>query len=81
MRSRDRGVLQTVLEPNPALWWITAGALAALAVAIYVPAVAQIFRFSPLGAPELAVAAGAGVAGLALQEAWKLIAPRRARAA
>jgi Ca2+-transporting ATPase len=79
MRSRERTIYETLLEPNPALWWITAGALAALAVAIYVPGIAEIFRFSPLGAIELAVAAGAGAAGLALQEAWKLIRPPRAR--
>ena len=57
---------------NAALWWITLGALAALGAAIYVPAAAAIFRFAPLGATELAVAAGAGLAGVAWVELLKL---------
>ncbi|MDH4095763.1 MAG: cation-translocating P-type ATPase [Betaproteobacteria bacterium] len=71
-RSRTRTVLATLREPNAALWWITIGALAALAAAIYVPAAAAIFQFSPLGAAELAVAAAAGVAGVAWYDLAKL---------
>jgi len=71
-RSRNRTVLATLREPNAALWWITLGALAALAAAIYVPAAAAIFRFSPLGAAELMVAAAAGIAGVAWIELLKL---------
>ena len=71
-RSHERLVVQTVREPNPALWGITLGALAALAAAIYAPPLAQIFRFAPLGALELAVAAAAGVAGVAWYELRKL---------
>jgi Ca2+-transporting ATPase len=59
-------------EPNAALWWITSGALAALAAAIYVPSAAAMFRFSPLGAAELMVAAAAGIAGVAWYELLKL---------
>jgi Ca2+-transporting ATPase len=32
---------------NPALWWIVAGTLAALAAAIYWPPAAALFRFAP----------------------------------
>jgi len=71
-RSRNRTVLATLREPNRPLWWITLGALAALAAAIYVPAAAAIFKFSPLGAAELMVAAAAGVAGVAWVELLKL---------
>jgi len=48
----------------------------ALAAAIYVPPVAAIFRFAPLGAAELAVAAAAGLAGVAWYELRKLAARR-----
>jgi len=72
-RSRTRTVLATLAEPNAALWAITLGALAALGAAIYVPAAAAIFRFAPLGAAELAVAAGAGLAGVAWVELLKLM--------
>ena len=71
-RSRTRTVLATLREPNAALWVITLGALAALGAAIYVPAAAAIFRFLPLGATELTVAAAAGLAGVAWVELLKL---------
>jgi Ca2+-transporting ATPase len=51
---------------NAALWWIVGAALAALALAIYAPAVAALFRFAALGPADLATAALAGLAGLAL---------------
>jgi len=76
-RSRRRTALATLREPNAALRWITLGALAALALAIYVPAAAAVFKFAPLGALELAIAAGAGVAGVAWVELLKLAARTR----
>jgi Ca2+-transporting ATPase len=76
-RSRRRTALATLREPNAALWWITLGALAALGVAIYVPWAAPLFKFSALGAAELALAAGAGVAGVAWYELLKLSAKMR----
>jgi Ca2+-transporting ATPase len=76
-RSRDHTILDTLSRPNPALWWVIAGALAALAGAIYVPAAARIFRFAPLSALELAVALGAGVLGILWLEAAKLARRRR----
>jgi Ca2+-transporting ATPase len=72
-RSRERTALQTLREPNPALWWIVGGALAALAAVIYVPAAAAIFRFTPLGALDVALAALAGIAGVAWYELRKLL--------
>jgi P-type Ca2+ transporter type 2C len=76
-RSRDRTLLETLRRPNPALWWITLAALAALAVAIYVPSIAAIFRFAPLRGPELAGAAVAGLAGVAWYELAKIVVRRR----
>ncbi|MEW6689824.1 MAG: cation-translocating P-type ATPase C-terminal domain-containing protein, partial [Pseudomonadota bacterium] len=74
-RSRERTILASLRRPNPAFWWIVAGTLAALAGAIYVPPAAQVFRFAPLGVPELLVALGAGVPGVlafdALRRAWR----------
>jgi Ca2+-transporting ATPase len=75
-RSRDRTIFDTLMRPNPALWWVIAGALAALAGAIYVPPVADIFRFVPLGAFELTVALGAGVLGVLGLEVVKLVRRR-----
>ena len=72
-RSRSRTALETLREPNRALWGIAAGALAALLAALYFPPAAEIFRFSPLGAAELALAAAAGAASVAWYELRKLV--------
>jgi Ca2+-transporting ATPase len=70
-RSRERSALAMLREPNAALWWIAAGAVGALLAAIYAPPAAAIFRFAPIGAVELAIAAGAGVLGVAWYEVRK----------
>jgi Ca2+-transporting ATPase len=72
-RSRSRSVVQTLREPNPALWWITAGALGALLASIYIAPVAAVFRFAPISAAELAAAAAAGVLGVSWYEVRKLL--------
>ncbi len=78
-RSRDRLIPDTLRLPNPALWWITGGTLVALAAAIYVAPVAELFRFAPLSAGYLAAAAAAGIAGVLWYEAYKFLRPRAAR--
>ena len=70
-RSRARTILQTLRLPNPALWWIFGGALAALLAAIYIAPMAALFRFAPLSAPDFGLAVLAGVAGVAWLEVWK----------
>jgi len=70
-RSRDRSILATLARPNPALWWIGGGALAALAAALYWPPAAQVFRFAPLAGADLVLAAATGAAGFAVLEASK----------
>ena len=77
-RSRDHALHTVLRRANPALWWITLGALAALAAAIYVPHVAGIFRFAAIPARHLVVAAAAGLAGVLWYEAYKLLRPRGA---
>ena len=78
-RSRTRTALETLRQPNRALWGITLGALGALAAAIYAAPLAAIFRFAPLAAGDLGVAAAAAIAGVAWYEARKLRVFRRRR--
>jgi Ca2+-transporting ATPase len=78
-RSRDRVILEALRSASPVLWWITAGTLAALATAIYVPPIAAVFRFASLSPIHLAIAAAAGIAGVLWYEAYKLVRPRYAR--
>jgi len=75
-RSADRLAIQMLSRANAAFWWVGGGALAALLGALYVPAIAALFRFAPLGAMELAVAAVAALAGAAWIELAKLMKPR-----
>ena len=70
-RSRHRGVLAALLSPNPALWWVTGGALGGLALVLYVPSLAALFRFAPLGATALGASILAAVGGLAVYEMFK----------
>jgi P-type Ca2+ transporter type 2C len=76
-RARAGTILATLARPNRALWWVIGGTLAALAVSLYVPAVADLFRFGALGALDLAAAFAAGTAAVLLAEGIKLT--RRAR--
>jgi Ca2+-transporting ATPase len=79
-RSRDRVIVAAWRSPNRMLWWMTAGTLAALAAALYVPPLADVFRFAPLAPGPLALAAGAGIAGIVWYEGYKLVRPRHDRA-
>ena len=72
-RSPDRLIVATLARPNPALWWVLFGALAALAAAVYFPPLAEIFRFAPLATGDVAIAAVAGLAGVLGFEALKLL--------
>jgi len=78
-RSRTRPILATLARPNRMLWWMTVGTLAALALALYVPPAAAVFRFAPLGAGDLGLALAVGIAGILWSEGWKLYAATRRR--
>ncbi|MGC1818812.1 MAG: cation-translocating P-type ATPase, partial [Casimicrobiaceae bacterium] len=63
-RSRDATLLETLTRPNPAIWWVIAATLAGLALALYVPAVREIFRFGAPDGPQLLACAAAAIAGI-----------------
>jgi len=71
-RSRRHSLLQALRAPNPAFWWVVGGTLAGLLAVLYVPPLAGLFRFAPLGPADLALAAAAGVAGVLCNEGYKL---------
>ncbi len=78
-RSRSQTIVETLRLPNRTLWWIVAGALCALAAALYVPAVSTLFRFAPLAPADLGLAVAAGIAGIAWYEVFKLMRRGKAR--
>jgi len=52
-RSYSRGVLSMLRERNLPLWSVTGGAVAALALVLYLPAVSALFRLQALPVPAL----------------------------
>jgi Ca2+-transporting ATPase len=76
-RSQSQPIFATLARPNPVLWWMTLATLAALGLAIYLPPVAAVFRFAPLGAADIGLAFAAGLAGVVWIEGWKRYAARR----
>jgi Ca2+-transporting ATPase len=60
------------------LWAVTAGAIAFLGLVIYVPALAELFRFARLGAVDVVMCFGAGAISVAWFEIVKLRRTRKA---
>jgi P-type Ca2+ transporter type 2C len=75
-RSRNLTMLGSLRRPNRALWWIVAASLTALAATLYVPAVAALFRFEPIGPGLLGCAGAAGLASVLWYDAYKIARPR-----
>jgi len=76
-RRHDLTVFELATRENKPLAWIVAGTAAALAAAIYVPAVSHVFRFAALAAPDLAVSAAAGLVSVLWYDLYKVM--RRSR--
>jgi Ca2+-transporting ATPase len=76
-RSHELTLLELATHENAALWWILAGATAALAASIYVPAAAGIFRFAAPGLRDLALAAACGAASVLWYDLYKIRRRRR----
>jgi Ca2+-transporting ATPase len=70
-RSRTRSILATLQTPNPALWWVTGGTLAFLALALAVPFFRSLFSFAPLHLWELALITIAGLLSVFVSESVK----------
>jgi Ca2+-transporting ATPase len=75
-RSWSRTILETLARPNPALWWIAGLAVCFLGIALYVPAVQTLFRFTPLGPADLLLCLSAAALGILWVELAKWFASR-----
>ena len=80
-RSWSRLVLDTLRSPNPALWWVTGGALLFLGLALYVPFMRALFKFTYLHPLDILICFGAGVLSILWFEALKAINRRRGKSA
>jgi Ca2+-transporting ATPase len=70
-RSRSSGIAASLNGTNPILWIVTAATLVLLALALYLPWLAAIFRFMPLGIGQFFGAVGIGLASLLWLELLK----------
>ena len=75
-RSGKRSLVAALAQPNPALWWIVFGTVAALLASIYVPLIAGLFQFEALSAKDLSIAFAAGVAGVIVVDLIKRMVRR-----
>jgi len=78
-RSWRRSFVESLRVRNRALGWVIASGLAFLLLVVYVPFLRTLFRISILHLDDLALTAGAGLAGVAWFEAVKVARLRRAR--
>jgi Ca2+-transporting ATPase len=79
-RSATRPLVETVAAPNPALWWVIGGALAALGVVLAVPAFRSVFRLAQPSFADVALSVAAAVASVLWYELYKLYRARSAAA-
>ena len=70
-RSWERNALQLLLQPNKAFWWVVLGALAVLAIVLYVPGVNRQLHFVAPSAMQAGVAVLAALASLGWAELVK----------
>jgi P-type Ca2+ transporter type 2C len=70
-RSWSKSAWATLQSPNPALWWVTSGALAILALVIFLPVLNSLFSFSKLHADDVALCFLIGLVTFALFEIFK----------
>ncbi len=70
-RSDSESILTTLRAPNPALWWIVGGTLAALATVMLLPALRELFRFGALSPALWAVSLAMVLVSLSWTEAYK----------
>jgi len=78
-RSWTRLTVATLRSPNPALWGVIGGAIAMLAIVLYVPFARDLFRFSRLHNADLFICSIAGVLSVLWFEALKLFGSSRVR--
>jgi Ca2+-transporting ATPase len=75
-RSAAPGELPGKGVRNPALLAVAGGGAALLALSLALPGLRSLFRFELPGASDLAIAAAAGIAGVALCKGLNSLRPR-----
>ncbi|MDP1522943.1 MAG: cation-translocating P-type ATPase [Methylotenera sp.] len=71
-RSWRHSVLRTLNIRNPALWWVIAGALAFLSLALTVPLLNEIFHFAPITIQQFGFCVLVGLSSVIWFELYKI---------
>lgn len=72
-RAWSRPTFRSLFSPNPAFWWVIGGALFFLGMALYLPSLRGLFRFSILHFNDLAISFSAGIISIFWFAAFKMI--------
>jgi len=72
-RSQRRSVFAMLRTPNKAIWVVAGGATAGLLLALYVPALQDLFHFAPPTPWQLGASLAAAAFGIAWFEVFKLV--------
>ncbi|HMA29265.1 MAG TPA: cation-translocating P-type ATPase [Thermoanaerobaculia bacterium] len=64
-RSTGQTLVASLRMPNPAIWWVLGGAIGVLGLCLGIAPIRELLRFGSLSGADVALAAGAGVGGLA----------------
>ncbi len=76
-RSWSRTIVDTLRSPNAALWWVTSGAILFLGMALYLPFLQKLFRFSLLHPIDVVICVGGGAVSILWFELLKLANGRK----
>jgi P-type Ca2+ transporter type 2C len=72
-RSWTRTIFGTMRSPNPAVWWVSGGAILFLGIVLYVPFFRDLFSLAKLHPIDLAICLSAGIISIIWFEGLKLI--------
>jgi Ca2+-transporting ATPase len=72
-RSWSRTIVSSIRVPNRSLWYVVVGALAFLALALYVPFLRGLFKFSTLHPTDLLICAAGGAVSIGWFEVFKFV--------
>jgi Ca2+-transporting ATPase len=79
-RSQTRSIIATLRTPNKAVWWIVIGTLIFLGASVFVPALAQLFRFQVVQPLMILLASAVAIVGIMVSELVKMRPFRKIRA-
>ncbi len=76
-RSWTRTIVSMLTSPNKALWWVLSGALLFLGLVLYTPGLRDLFHFTQLHLPDLALCLLAGGLSILWFEGLKMFENRK----